>query len=141
MYPAARRLVGMIRRANALPMFFETWAHRQGWPAAGLVGYRAMQSAVDQGYLTIAQQLGVPIAPVGYAWSTALERNIAALWRSDGTHPTLRGTYLAACVFYERMFGESPRGLAYTAGLSVRVAATLQSIATADAPLNPPNSR
>ncbi len=85
-------------------MFFLTWARRNGWPANGLLGYDTMQAAVDDGYLAIAHDLHVAVAPVGYAWSTTLseERHAdrrAGLWRLDGSHPTVKGTYLAACVF------------------------------------------
>ena len=55
MYPAARTLVGMVRGAGAVPIFFLTWAHRDGWPENGLTDYAAMQSAIDDGYLTIAE--------------------------------------------------------------------------------------
>lgn len=135
MYPAARQLVATIRGAKALPLFFVTWAHRKGWPAAGLAGYGPMQSAVDEGYRAIARQLHVPVAPVGSAWSAALARGSAALWQADGSHPTLRGTYLAACVFYASIFGESPQGLPYDAGLPARLASKLQRIAALSASL------
>jgi hypothetical protein len=32
MYPAARTLVARVRQSGAQPMFFVTWAHREGWP-------------------------------------------------------------------------------------------------------------
>ena len=34
------------------------------------------------------------------------------LYRPDG-HPTVAGTYLAACVVYETILGRSPVGIAY----------------------------
>lgn len=51
------------------------------------------------------------------------------LWQDDGSHPTVAGTYLAACVFYGVIFGESPRGLSYHDGLTSNEAAYLQSVA------------
>ena len=48
------------------------------------------------------------------------------LWQDDGSHPTVAGTYLAACVFYASIFHESPVGLAYDAGLAKELAASLQ---------------
>lgn len=135
MYPAARQLVGMVGKAGAQPMFFLTWTRRNGWPANGLVGYASMQSAVDDGYLVIAHDLHAAVAPVGYAWSAMLSEERysdrhAGLWRLDGSHPSVRGTYLAACVFYAAIFREAPIGLSYRAGLSVEEAARLQATAS-----------
>ena len=131
MYPAARRLVSMIRAAGAEPLFFLTWAHRDGWPEAGMADYASMQSAIDDGYLAIARAQQVGIAPVGYAWWTLYHQEPeASLWQDDGSHPTVEGTYLAACVFYAAIFGQSPEGLAYRAGLPGDEAATVQEIAT-----------
>jgi hypothetical protein len=130
MIPAARQLVGMSRHAAAEPILFMTWAHREGWPGGGLIGYASMQTAVDTGYDAVARELHVGIAPVGYAWAAALRREpLAQLWQADGSHPTVEGTYLAACVFYASIFGESPDGLLYHAGLPVRTAVDLGKVA------------
>jgi hypothetical protein len=75
MYPAARRLVSMVRAAGAEPMFFLTWAHRDGWPETGvLTDYSKMQAAIDDGYLAIAGEEKAAVAPVGYAWWTLLHQ-------------------------------------------------------------------
>jgi hypothetical protein len=130
MYPAARRLVGMIRNRGARPLFYLSWARRDGWPENGMPTYASMQSAIDDGYLAIAGEQRAAIAPVGYAWSAMVGQGApAALWQDDGSHPTEAGTYLAACVFYATIFRESPKGLAYHSSLSAEVAATLQAVA------------
>jgi hypothetical protein len=130
MYPAARQLVSQIRKSNATPIFFLTWAHRDGWPENGLNSYADMQLQINYGYLGIAQELDVPIAPVGVAWSTIHSENPQLdLWQQDGSHPTEQGTYLAACVFYAVIFRQSPEGLKYHAGLSNEIAESLQTVA------------
>jgi len=131
MYPAARELVDMVRGAGATPLFFLTWAHRVGLSDTGPTGsYAGMQKATDDAYLTIAREEHAGVAPVGYAWWTLYDRDPgAALWQADGTHPSVEGTYLAACVFYATIFRESPLGLGYRAGLPDSVAATVQKIA------------
>ena len=130
MYPAARRLIGSIRNQGARPLFYLTWARRDGWPENGMPNYASMQSAIDDGYLAIAAEQQAAVAPVGYAWSTLLGQEApAALWQEDGSHPTTAGTYLAACVFYATIFRESPRGLAYHSSLSAEEAARVQGIA------------
>ena len=130
MFPAATTLVGMIRDHHESPMFYLTFAHRDGYPQVGLPDYASMQEAIDEGYLEIAEQLGVPVAPVGDAWRTvAGEPSAPTLWQADGSHPTAGGTYLAACVFYAAIFAESPVGLGDADGLAAGEAHTLQSVA------------
>jgi hypothetical protein len=93
--------------------------------------YASMQAAINQGYLAIAGDQRVAIAPVGYAWATMVTRGAGAtLWQQDGSHPTEAGTYLAACVFYATIFRESPKGLSYHSSLSADEAATIQAAAT-----------
>lgn len=131
MYPAARQLVGAVSDAGALPIFFLTWAHRDGLPANGLTTYAAMQSAITDGYSAIAREQRVAIAPVGVAWSTTLTQAPQIdLWQTDGSHPAKAGTYLAACVLYATMFKLSPVGLSYHGGLSEKDATHLQQIAS-----------
>ena len=130
MVPAATELVRRVHAAGAAPLFFVTWAHRDGWPEDGLADYAAMQAAVDNGYLAVAREQHAGVAPVGYAWWTVVSQNPAAgLWQDDGSHPTVAGTYLAACVFYATVFGRNPKGLDYRADLPAEEAATLQEVA------------
>jgi hypothetical protein len=138
MYPAATELVTMIREQGAQPLFYLTFAHEDGWPQAGLPNYQSMQSAIDDGYLGIATQLGVSIAPVGDAWQTLVDDQAQpGLWQSDGSHPTVRGTYLASCVFYAVVFRASPVGLSYRDGLSVAESRNLQQVAATAVLKNP----
>jgi hypothetical protein len=130
MVPAARRIVGQIEAAGARPIFFLTWAHRQGWPRMGLADYDAMQDRINQGYLAISREMGAPVAPVGFAWQMAVRQNPpSALWQADGIHPSPDGTYLAACVFYATTFRESPEGLHHSPGIPRERAVALQTIA------------
>src|SRR5262249_46570037 len=51
-------------------------------------------------------------APVGLAWQAALKaRPDFALHVADKSHPNPAGSYLAACVFYATIYGQSPKGL------------------------------
>jgi hypothetical protein len=130
MYPAARDLVTAIRAAGARPMFFITWAHRNGWPENGMPDYFSMQSSIDTGYLDIAGEQHAAVSPVGYAWSAVYSQESSPdLWQDDGSHPTTKGTYLAACVFYAAIFRESPAGLGYHPWLSGADASMLQEAA------------
>ena len=130
MYPAARRLISSIRNRAARPLFYLTWGRRDGWPETGMPTYASMQSAIDDGYLAIAADQQVAIAPVGDAWATMVAGTPRMeLWQEDGSHPSEAGTYLAACVFYATIFRESPKGLGYHRNLSAQVAARIQYVA------------
>jgi hypothetical protein len=138
MYPAARWLVRQIEQVGATPIFFLTWARRDGWPESGLQGYENMQFQIDQGYLGIAQELSVRVAPVGYAWLIAKRQNPKLdLWQDDSSHPNEQGTYLAACVFYATIFRQSPEGLAYMGHLPKETAQILQTLAATTVLKNP----
>jgi hypothetical protein len=41
---------------------------------------------------------------------------------SDGSHPSMAGSYAAACAFYTMMFGRDPDSITYEAGLSPKTA-------------------
>lgn len=138
MYPAARILVKQVRSTGAKPIFFVTWGHKNGEPDMGIPNYVTMQAWVDQGYLAIAQELNVTLAPVGDAWYIAQKDSVTPeLWQEDGSHPTVAGTYLAANVFYATIYLQSPVGLSYLGGLPQDQASHLQEIAS-KAVLNTP---
>jgi len=138
MYPAARLLVHQIEDVGATPIFFLTWAHRDGWPENGLPDYESMQVQINLGYMGIAHELDTGVAPVGYAWLIAERQNPNLdLWQADGSHPTEQGTYLAACVFYATIFRQSPEGLTYLGHLPQEIAQGLQTIAASTVLNNP----
>jgi hypothetical protein len=80
--------------------------------------------------MSIVHELDTRVAPVGVAWAEAYRQDPqASLWQDDGSHPAVAGTYLAACVFYATLIGESPEGLSYRSDLSKEEAQMLQKIA------------
>ncbi len=130
MYPAVRSLNEKIKQAGASPILYLTWGRRGGMPEFGFSDFNSMQEQLTRGYLGIAQELGLRVAPVGEAWKAALaQRPGLDLWQGDGSHPTMTGTYLAACVFYAAIYAKSPEGLGYRADLPKETAQFLQTIA------------
>ncbi len=122
MHKFARLLDAEIEKQGAQTVFFLTWA-RQNSPDK--------QEAINQGYQTIAKDLDAQVSPVGIAWQQALAADDElALYKSDKSHPTKAGTYLAACVFYATLTGESPVSLpGRIGGLSDEAAKLLQETA------------
>ncbi len=127
--PAVLQLAAQAAAHGARPLLLETWAHRDGWPEMHQ-DYAAMQAAIDQAYAGAAAQSGAAVVPVGEAWQRVLASDPSiALWQDDGSHPAPAGTYLAACVLYQTLFGASPVGLGDHEGLPDSVAAELQQAA------------
>jgi hypothetical protein len=126
MYPAVRLLNDKIQNAGARTVLYMTWGRRDGLAQFGFQNYSDMQEQLIQGYSGIAEELGALLAPVGEAWR---REPTPDLWQGDGSHPSLKGTYLAACVFYAAIFQQSPEGLAFTAGLPEETARRLQALA------------
>ena len=117
----ARGFDGLIKASGAKTAFFMTWAY-QGKPG--------MTEALSQGYEAIANELGDLVVPVGLAFRRSLrERPSLVLHFKDHIHPSLAGTYLAACTFYAALYGKSPEGNPYTAGLDDDTARFLQATA------------
>ena len=118
---AARELHKVIKQNGAKTAFFMTWA---------FAGQKGMTSKLRNAYTAIGNELNALVVPVGLAFQQALkERPGAALFAKDKKHPSLMGTYLAACVFYGSFYSKSPEGNTYTAGLSQADASFLQSAA------------
>jgi hypothetical protein len=136
MLPAVRELTGLIYPTGGIPILFITWGHREGWSDNGLPDYESMQNAINAGYMEVSRELNIAAVPVGYAWQAVHSQFPQInLWQADGSHPSAAGTYLAACVFYTVIFGESPEKLDYYGKVDKSSALTLQK-AVADTVLN-----
>lgn len=108
-----------IKAAGAKTALYMTWARRHE---------PENQQVIADAYTSIGEELGATVVPVGLAWERFLaEHKTPVLHDADGSHPTLAGSYLAACVFYSTLFGESPAGTDHVEGLSADDIALLQS--------------
>lgn len=131
-YPFARTLQDRIARNGARTLLFMTWGYRLG-DRRNLPDdtFLAMQERLARGYSELGAELPASTAPAGVAWADALrERPGLDLWDSDGRHPNVAGSYLAACVFYKALTGRDPSRSRFTAGLRPREAHFLQRIAS-----------
>jgi hypothetical protein len=74
-----------------------------------------MMGKTEKLYLEVGNKTGALVMPVGLAFQEAYkERPGLKLQQSyDGSHPTLIGTYLAACVVYASLYDKSPVGNPY----------------------------
>jgi len=118
---AARKFAKIAREQGTRPVFFMTWAY---------TAEPEMTARLDKAYTEIGRELDADVVPVGLAFATVtIERPELDLRTADARHPTLAGTYLAACTFFAALYGQSPEGLEYDAGLGQATSSYLQKVA------------
>lgn len=138
MLTGAQKLEAHLRKVNscAAVRMYLTWGRKAGGQqCAGttcsppFADFGQMQDALTAAYLEVATAIGAGVVPVGEAWRAAIAAQGPELFSDDGSHPSLAGAYLSACVFYAAIFGKSPAGGAVPAGLDATQGAMLQEIA------------
>ena len=93
---------GTLGSAGARPALYMTWA-KEAVPD--------QSETIAQAYHSIGNELGLPVANVGEAWAEVRRlRPDFSLFLDDGSHPNGAGSYLAACVIYAMVTGQSPVG-------------------------------
>src|SRR5262249_48161657 len=93
----------VIKRAGSRTVLYMTWARRNA-PEA--------QRVIADAYNTIGGELGAIVVPVGLAWQRFLAGHDGpVLHDRDQSHPTLAGSFLAACVFFATLWNQSPVGI------------------------------
>ncbi len=119
--PAAQVLIDAIE-SNSLciePLFFMTWGRKYGdasncaaYPP--VCTYLGMQERLRTRYLDMVFMHNASCSPVGMAWkkSIAIDSTLN-LYSSDNSHPSIYGSYLAACTFYASIFKKSAVGSSY----------------------------
>lgn len=133
----ADRFGALATTVRARALWFATWARREGdgiyaEPFTGGTT-AAMTARLESGYAMAQTRNGGALVRVGEAWRRALAaRPALALHSDDGSHPSVAGTYLAACVFYGALVGgELSADSDVAAGVSAADAAALREIAAA----------
>jgi hypothetical protein len=118
---SAKRHSETVRRHDAKPAFLMTWAY-QDRPQ--------MTAELAEAYTSVGNDNDALVIPVGLTFAAAVERRSElSLHMDDKSHPTLAGTYLAACTVYAALFRRSPIGLAHVSDLDAATAHFLQSVA------------
>ena len=110
-----------VRKYGAEPIFFMSWAYADK---------PEMTEQLAAAYLKAGADHRAKVIPAGLAWARSIaKRPELNLYVADKRHPSLAGTYLAACTVLATVYGRSPVGNTYTAGLPAEVAAHLQTVA------------
>ncbi len=104
----AEKLNAEIKNDGAQTILFMTWQRPDS------VAYGVTTANLANQYYALGNRIGVKVAPVGLAFASALQQRPDLVLYSQDGHPTVQGTYLAACVFYGIILGQSPVGNTYS---------------------------
>lgn len=127
MLPAVSSLDEKIRGAGGQTALLMTWTPKEG---ASIFTPEQVQAVLAQNLIQISSQIGSLLVPGGVAFMRCMEQYPGiGLWAEDGMHPSLEGSYLAACLAYAVIFQETPVGCSYTADIDAGTAAQLQEVA------------
>lgn len=130
--PAMEKLVRAIRRnrADTKILLYMTWGYRNGYvPFEETDTYEKMTLKIRDQYVKIGKQYNFGVVPVGMAFRDSRSRRPEEnMYVKDGAHPSLKGSYLAACCFYAAIFNESAVGATYYGKLGPKICYYLQSL-------------
>ena len=111
----------IVARYGARPVLFMSWAYKDA---------PEMTAQLAEQYTIAGNANDALVIPAGLAFAKAVSRRPGLeLYQPDLRHPTLAGTYLAACTTYATLQKKSPVGIKYTAGLDPELATFLQQVA------------
>jgi hypothetical protein len=111
----------IIRKNGAQPTLFMSWAYKDK---------PEMTALLAEQYTVAANQNDALVIPAGLAFAKAIQmRPELELYQRDKRHPSLLGTYLAACTTLAAVYKKSPVGNSYDAGIDPATAKFLQGVA------------
>jgi hypothetical protein len=125
-------------------VLYQTWGRRNGDPdTSGYETFEAMETRLEDGYLSVGaylQERGVDVrvAPVGVGFRLVYEAaganptadgsEFAQLYADDGSHPSLQGSYLAACIIAGTISQRDVVRFADEARLGAEVSSRLRNV-------------
>ncbi|SCY05132.1 SGNH/GDSL hydrolase family protein [Flavobacterium caeni] len=125
----------------AQTMYFATWGRKNGGtyvcgqpycdpPEVIVRDYFAMDSDIESHYHFFADSLKSSMAPVGAVWRY-IRQNYPSieLFAPDESHPTLAGSYAAACCFYATIFRSDPSLIVFDGGVPAEHATQIRNAA------------
>lgn len=105
-------LAEKIRESGAEPVLYMTWGRLDGWERNGrlIFDFETMQKKLSAAYRKAAERNNIRVAPIGEVWALVRKRDAVLgreLYKSDGSHPSTKGAYIASCAFLRVLFDDS----------------------------------
>ncbi len=124
-FPFAESLSNAIRANNecSQPLFYMTWGRKNGDAANCAVRpwvctYEEMDDVIKATYIFMAETNEAELAPAGAVWRYIRENHPSIeLYSSDGSHPSLAGSYAVACAFYTVIYKKDPTAITWNSTL------------------------
>lgn len=137
-YPYATRLDSLIRANDSCTetIFFMTWGRKNGDVVNCPVNppvctYEGMQQRLRESYMEMGLMNAAAVSPVGEAWKRVRQFFPGIeLYNADESHPSVSGTYLAACVFYASLWHQTAIGAVFPPEISPLDALRIQTVAS-----------
>ena len=117
----AKKNADIVRAHGATPVFFMSWAYADK---------PEMTAQLAEAYTVAGNANNALVIPAGLAFAKARAKQPELnLYAPDKRHPSLAGTYLAACTTFAALTGRSPVENSYHAGIDDPTAKFLQEVA------------
>ncbi len=136
-FPFAKILCDSIRSNNACtrPMFYMTWGRENGDQSncanlSWLCTYEGMDSMLNLRYRMMGEDNEAYVSPVGAVWHYIRDNHPDIdLYTGDGSHPSIRGSYVAAITFYTTIFKKDPTLITFNSSLDESMANIIKAAA------------
>jgi hypothetical protein len=116
-----RKQSATARQHGTVPVLFMSWAYADK---------PEMTAALAEAYTRAGNENEALVIPAGLAFARSVQqRPWLNLYADDKRHPSVAGTYLAACTIYAALLQKSPVGLSSRATLDRQTARFLQTVA------------
>jgi hypothetical protein len=106
--PFVNKIIDSIYAKNTCTniLFFMTWGYKDGFMDREEVNtYDKMTYNIERGYRYLSSLYNIAVVPVGVVWKSVKQKSDEDLYVADRAHPSVNGSYLAACTFYNVIFG------------------------------------
>jgi len=130
-------LHNLVKQYNpcAVTMPYMTWGRKNG-DASNCINfpvmctYEGMDTTLRNRYLNLTSALNGEVSPVSVVWNNIRQNypNLE-LYQPDESHPSLAGSYAAACCFYAAIFKKDPTLITFNPGLDTTDASVIRSAA------------
>ncbi len=112
-----------------------TWGRKNG-DAVNCPGfpvmctYQGMDTTIRNSYLNLTANINGEVSPVSVVWNY-IRQNYPGieLYQPDESHPSIAGSYAAACCFYAALFKKDPALITFNFGLNATDASIIRNAA------------
>ena len=131
-YDGVRAFKEKLAAEKADVILYQTWGRKEPHTTLTSNGWthETMAYKLAAAYEAIAEETGYHLSQVGSAFLDVYKNHPEInLYADDNTHPSPTGSYLISLCHYARLYGLSPIGVKYTAGLNSTTVKILQEAA------------